>query len=86
MSMALKFKPDLAFALSSRNSGSSGCWAAISDQSTPISPMAAMTQLRSAVRDAVVDEGVGCSLEAVAAAEDPRVVGVLEGISEDAAV
>ena len=92
MSMALKLSPDLALARSSRNSGSSGCCAAISDQLMPMSPMAAMTQFRSAVAASRFEAevvacggagvgGIGTASEAVvAAAADAE--GALEGFLE----
>ena len=95
MSTALKFRPDLVLARSSRNSGSSGCCEAISAQSTPISPMAAITQLRSATAasdfaaeaaacDVGDDKGVERLLRELFAADaDSEVDGALEGGSGD---
>ena len=49
ISTDLKLRPDLTLALSCLNSGSRGCWDAISSQFIPMSPIDAMTQLRSEV-------------------------------------
>ena len=55
MSIDLKFKPDLAFVRSWRNSGSSGCCLATSSQSMDMSPTALMTQLRSETEASALD-------------------------------